>query len=253
VIAKIPPKRKDGKSSFKDLIDYLRGKDGKRAVDTGFQGLSELKSAAVEMETIAFSNVRCTDPVFHFILSWRELEYPTKEQTDEAVKIALKELDLHDCQALWALQADTENRHVHVVVSRIDPETGKAIQPAGNWTHKALERAARKIETAQGWEVLKEGKYEVTQTGALKEKAADGQDENRLSQTARDIEAHTATKSAERVGKETAAPVIRAAKSWEELHEKLAERGIFFERKGSGAILKIGEAVLNYYRLKPVG
>jgi hypothetical protein len=114
------------------------------------------------METIAFTNVRCKDPVFHFILSWRELEYPTNEQADEAVKIALAELDLQNCQALWALQADTENRHVHVIVNRIDPETGKAIQPAGNWTHKALERAARKIEVERARENTRDKRTERT-------------------------------------------------------------------------------------------
>jgi hypothetical protein len=86
VIAKIPPKRKDGKSSFQEIIGYIRGKDGERAVYVGFQGVSSAESAALEMETAAFTNVRCKDPVFHFILSWRELEYPTNEQADEAVK-----------------------------------------------------------------------------------------------------------------------------------------------------------------------
>ena len=90
------------------------------------------------MEVLASENTRCRDPVFHFILSWRELERPTAAQADEAVKIALAELDLQDCQALWALQSDTENLHVHVAVNRIDPETGRAIQPAGNWTKKDL-------------------------------------------------------------------------------------------------------------------
>jgi hypothetical protein len=204
-----------------------------------------VESAAVEMETVAFTNVRCKDPVFHFILSWRELEFPTNDQVDEAVKIALTELDLQNCQALWALQTDTENRHVHVVVNRIDPESGKAIQPAGNWTHKALERAARKIEQTQGWEVLKEGRYEVTPNGEVKERPPEHKDEaERLSQTAQDIEAHTAAKSAERIGKEKTLPLIRSAKSWEELHEKLAEQGISFDKKGSGAILFIRGAAV---------
>jgi hypothetical protein len=130
------------------------------------------------------------------------------------------------------------------VVNRIDPETGRAIQPAGNWTYKALERAARKIEMALGWEIEKTGRYLVDEDG-LKERN-DEQEEARtkLSQTARDIEAHTAAKSAERIGTEVAAPIIRTAESWEELHRKLAEQGIAFERKGSGAILKIGETVI---------
>ncbi|GHV30720.1 hypothetical protein FACS1894167_12010 [Synergistales bacterium] len=140
-----------------------------------------------------------------------------------------------------ALHANTQNRHVHIVVNKIDPETYKAIQPAGRWTHKALERAARKIELAQGWEVEQSGFYSVVD-GKLIEK--NQKDEPAISSSARDSEAHTAIKSAERIAQEVAAPIIRDAKNWTELHEKLAERGIAFEAKGSGAVLKIGSVVV---------
>lgn len=251
MIGKIPAKRKDGKSSFRALIEYCFG-DRSRTPHTGSRCLSaspdepeRLPMLLLEMENLAVRNVRCHDPVFHFILSWNETELPTNEQADGAVEIALKELDLADCQALWALQTDTHNRHVHVVVNRIHPETFKAVQPAGNWTKKALERAARKIEVAQGWEVERSGRYTVTAGGEILEKKRTGEEEEiRLSQTARDVEAHTATRSAERTGQEVAAPLIRNARSWEELHAKLAERGILFERKGSGAVLKIGKTAI---------
>ena len=171
MIAKIPPKRRDKKSSFKDLTNYCLGITGHgegSVLHVGIQNLYSPTSAPIEMEALATDNVRCKDPVFHFILSWREMELPTSEQVDEAVKIALEELDLENCQALWALQGDTQNLHVHVAVNRIDPETGRAIQPAGNWTKKALERAARKVELAQGWEIEESGRYFVTPEGDIK-------------------------------------------------------------------------------------
>jgi hypothetical protein len=244
MIAKIPDKRKDGKSSFYDLVAYCTNPE--KAVHVGSQNLSsqDVEMAALEMAALASDNTRCKDPVFHMILAWREMEIPTPKQVDEAVRIALKEIDLQDCQAIWALHADTENLNVHVAANRIDPETGKAIQPANNWTYTALEMAARKIELAQGWEVEQSGRYLVTADGEIKVKEVRDEDAVKLSQTARDIEAHTATKSAERIGQETAAPVIRDARSWEELHTRLAEQGIAFERKGSGAILRIGETVI---------
>lgn len=243
MIAKVPPKRRDGRTSFKALTDYCLGVTGHGAgsvLHVGMQNLSSPDTAFVEMEALATENVRCKDPAFHFILSWREMEIPTSEQADEAVKIALNELDLGDCQALWALQGDTRNLHVHVAVNRIDPETGRAIQPAGNWTYKALERAARRIELAQGWEVEESGRCFVTPEGDIvekKERKIPG-----MSQKARDIEAHTGTKSAERIARETAAPILLRAVSWAELHERLAVEGIRFERKGSGAVLRIGDA-----------
>ncbi len=140
--------RGDGHGSFDDLIAYCE-RDG-RAAYTGTQNIHFPEHAASEMASLAFQNPRCKEPLMHIILSWREMELPSNAQVDEAVKIALKELDLQDCQAVWITHADTENRHVHIAVNRIDPETHKAIQPSGRWTHKAIQRAARKIELAQG-------------------------------------------------------------------------------------------------------
>ncbi|GHV30691.1 hypothetical protein FACS1894167_11930 [Synergistales bacterium] len=241
MIGKIPSKRGDGRSNFHALVSYCTAKDKPEVIHIGFQNILSLENAAAEMEALASNNTRSKDPVFHAILAWREMELPTNKQVDEAVKIALKELNLEDCQALWALHANTQNRHVHIVVNKIDPETYKAIQPAGRWTHKALERAARKVELAQGWEVEQSGFYSVAD-GKLIEK--NQKDEPAISSSARDGEAHTAIKSAERIAQEVAAPIIRDAKNWTELHEKLAERGIAFEAKGSGAVLKIGSVVV---------
>jgi hypothetical protein len=242
VIGKIPDKRRDGKSSFRDLVSYCTSKDSANVVHFGFQNVECLETAANEMEGMAKINTRCKDPVFHVILAWREMEIPTTSQVDEAVGIALKELDLQNCQAIWALQNDTQNRHVHIVVNRIDPDTGKAIQPANGWTYKALERAARKIELAQGWESENSGFYLVTEDGQLVEKGR--REQPAISTSARDGEAHTAIKSAERIAQETAAPIIRESKSWNELHKHLAGQGISFEAKGSGAVLLIGEIVV---------
>ena len=190
MIAKIPPRRRDGGSSFRALGDYVLGRTGHSAgavLHVGMQNVNAAETAAREMEALALENTRSKNPAMHFILSWREMEVPTVQQMDEAVQIALQELDLQGCQALWALQSDTENLHVHVMVNRIDPETYRAIQPAGNWMKKALERVAWKIELAQGWQIEQTGRYDVV-NGHVVEKE---QKAPELTQRARDIEAHT--------------------------------------------------------------
>ena len=245
VIAKIIP-RKYGTGSFKDSVAYNLGLSKGSSDKVEYMNTLNIfapEVAAAEMEALALENTRSADPVFNCILSWRENEIPAKEQTDEAVEIVLKELGLEGCQTHFALHRNTENLHLHICVNRIDPETYKARDPAHGWTKKALEKAARKIELAQGWEIERSGRYVVTESGEILESSREN-DRLKLSQTARDIEAHTGEKSAERIGQETAAPIIRGAKTWEELHEKLAERGIMFERKGSGAVLHVGETVI---------
>jgi hypothetical protein len=217
----------------KDKVEYVNTLD-----------IFEPSVAIREMEALALENTRSKDPVFNCILSWRESEIPSREQADEAVSIVLKELGLEGCQAHYALHRNTQNLHLHLCVNRIDPETYRARDPAHGWTKKVLEKAARKIELAQGWEIERSGRYVVTPDGEILEKSDGRGDGIKLSQTARDIEAHTAAKSAERIAQETAVPIIRSAKSWDELHKRLAERGISFERKGSGAILHIGETIV---------
>ena len=210
MISKIPPHRRDGKSSFKDLINCCLGITGHAKNSVLHIRTKNLYSppekAYLEMEGLSFENPRCKNPVLHFILSWRDYESPTNEQVDEAVNIALKELDLQDCQALWALQSDTDNLHVHIAVNRISPETLKPIHPAGGWTKKALERASRKIEFLQGWEIEKTGRYEINSSGQILEKKEFSRSE--ISQKARDIEAHTGAESFERFAKHETAEIL---------------------------------------------
>ena len=242
MIGIIGNERTHGKGSFKDLVDYCVSNPPERVAYIGLQNLISTESAALEMDAVAMNNKRCKDPVFHAILSWREMEIPTNPQVNEAVKIALSELGLQDCQAFWTVHNDTENRHIHIVVNRIHPQTYRAVQPANNWTHKAIQRASRRIEIVQGWEIEQSGVYRVTADGELVQKEKDSTP--KLSKSALDMEAHTATQSAQRIGQEIAAPIIRSAKSWKELHEELAKEGITLEKKGSGAILIIGDTVI---------
>ena len=239
MIGKIPKPRKDGKSSFKALINYCLGVTGHSegaVLYAGKQNINDFKTAAIEMESLAIESVRCKTPAFHFILSWRSHESPTNEQVDEAVNIALKELNLENCQAVWGLQSDTDNLHVHVAVNRISPETFKAIKPAGGYSKKALEKAARKIEIAQGWEIENTGRYEVNSSGEILYKKNFSKPE--ISQTARDVEAHTGFESIERIAKREIAPILEQAVSWQELHKNLAEHGFTLKIRGNGAVLQ---------------
>lgn len=247
MITKIPYRRRDSKTNFKALINYclgITGHEKNAVIHVGMKNLnSPPEKAYLEMEGLSYENVRSKNPALHFILSWRSYESPTNDQVDEAVEIALKELNLEDCQSLWALQKDTENLHVHVVVNRISPETFKAVRPAQGWTKKALERAARKIEFTQGWEIEQSGRYVVDSSGNIHEKIEMRAD-SKLSQKARDIEAHTGSESIERIAKREILPILESAESWDKLHSKLSEQGAYLERRGKGAILHFCGTIL---------
>ncbi|GHU95945.1 hypothetical protein AGMMS49974_08620 [Deltaproteobacteria bacterium] len=60
-------------------------------------------------------------------------------------------------------------------------------------------------------------------------------------QAARDFECATGEKSAQRIAQERGHSIIKNAKSWTELHTKLAAIGLRFEKPGSGAIVFVGD------------
>ena len=66
-------------------------------------------------------------PFIHLSLSWSPDEpRPDRAEMLRAVEEALKSIGLGACQALVVEHTDTAHPHVHVVVCRVDPETGKA-------------------------------------------------------------------------------------------------------------------------------
>ena len=65
-------------------------------------------------------------PVCHYSLNWAKDEKPGREEMTRAVDDSLKALGLEKHQALIAAHNDKAHRHVHVIVNRVDLETGKA-------------------------------------------------------------------------------------------------------------------------------
>jgi hypothetical protein len=81
----------------------------------------------------------------------------------------------------------------------------------------------------------------VREDGRVERQRPRDEQERRPSARARDFEERVGGRSAERVAIEDGAPAIRSARSWREVHQVLAERGMRFERKGSGAILWVAD------------
>ena len=200
-----------------------------------------------EMLALAHEAPRSRDPISHYVLSWREDEHPTAQQIERAVDIVLAELGLPGHQVVYALHRDTDHDHLHLVVNRVDPESGKVTRQGLDI--EALHRAVARIEHAQGWQHCDNARYAVREDGALEKRGGEGRQEGHredsagpsMSDGARAYERRTGSQSAERIAQEHAAPVIASARSWAELHQELAQIGMRYERKGSGAIVWVGE------------
>lgn len=242
-------------SSFYALNTYIlsggnRGRGYDKVAYANCINLYSLETATREMEMMQLTNKRAKKPVMHLLLSWREGEQPTREQVDEAVAITLKELDLDECQSVYALHQNTDNYHLHICVNRISPLTHKAIDPAHGWTDKAMERAARRVEAAQGWEIEQNAWTKVTADGHIEYlNKGDNNDylPKRNSQRVSDMENASGEEAAISKGKAVVLPLLNSLKDtseWGSFHKALAAAGIRFEKKGSGAILHIGDIVV---------
>jgi hypothetical protein len=216
-----------------------------KCVYGGARGFLTTTRAARKMEMLALAAVSAhsKDPINHYVLSWRAGERPTPAQIEEAVDIFLDAMGLAGHQAIYGLHADTDNRHLHLMVNRVDPVTRKVVEINKGFDLEALHRAVALIERAQGWTREARGRYRVEADGTLRRDhhppldpaAADARRvRNRLPHR------HYGATSAFRIAAETGAPSIRKAASWAALHARLAALGMRYERAGSGALLRVG-------------
>lgn len=65
-------------------------------------------------------------PVYTFSLAWHPDEAPTRKEQIEAAHEALKALGMEDREALIVAHKDAAHPHVHVMVNRVCPTTGRA-------------------------------------------------------------------------------------------------------------------------------
>ncbi len=246
IFKKVPADRAKSKAKHvRDLTDYIRDPQKTNPQEkvgyTGARGFlcDHHTGQQAEMIALAMDAPRSANPINHYILSWREGEYPTPAQVEQAVEILLDELDLAEHQTLYALHQDTDNMHLHVAVNRVHPDTLRVIKPNKGFDKEAGHRAIARIESLQGWASEQNARYQIDGGEAVR-RAREGSPK-KPSQKRRDMEVRTGEQSAERIAIEVAAPIIRDASCWSELHARLLEQGFRYERKGSGAVLWIGD------------
>lgn len=220
-----------------------------KCIYSGARGFLTDRPESLKAEMLALSEeaLRSKDTINHYVLSWQEDEHPGPEQVEEAVSLFMRELGLEEHQVVYALHADTENIHLHLVINRVHPDSFKVIKPNGGFDIEAVHRAIAVIEYRQGWRREQNGRYDGEQVLADKEMGKEVRPTRRPDRPRQpgqrkvDMERRTGEKSAERIAIEDGAPVIRRASSWQELHWQLAEIGMRYEKTGSGATLFVGD------------
>ena len=76
---------------------------------------------------------RCEMDCVHLAVCWRPGEEPTKEQMAAAAHDVLAAIGMGNARALFAAHNDEGYAHLHIVASKINPDTGRAYDLKGNW------------------------------------------------------------------------------------------------------------------------
>lgn len=241
----IDPEKAAGRSKaqqIRDLTDYQRAADEAAKVmyftTRGFQSQT-FAGQQLEMIALAMESVRSVQPVKHYIFSFKEGEVPSPEQIEELLDIVEEQYGSTGHQMMAAVHTDTDNVHVHVSLNTVSPRTHQVVKVNNGRSWEFLHQVVALCEHRQGWRREAKGRYVVMENGELV-KAAEARKPS-PSATALEVENRTGEKSAQRIVLEEAAPILKKAASWAEVHDGLAERGMRLERKGSGALLFVGD------------
>jgi hypothetical protein len=79
------------------------------------------------------STKQCEKDCVHLSLGWRPGEEPTRAQMEEAAHQALKSLGMANARALFVAHSDERYAHMHIVASKINPDTGRAYDIKGDF------------------------------------------------------------------------------------------------------------------------
>ena len=231
------------------LVDYILAEHDDRGKDKlAYAGSKNFLTTTVaaqkrEMISLAEESIQSKMPVTHWILSWQENEQPTREQVDDAVSLFLRGMGLAEHQTVYALHKNTGNYHLHIVVNRTHPYTQKVIQPHRGFDINEAHKIVAEIEHRQGWAPQENARYRVNEQGYVV-KNLQRREKVKPKPKAEDFENATGEKSAQRIAQERGHAIIQSATCWEELHAGLDTVGLRFVRKGSGAVIFVGDAAV---------
>lgn len=215
---------------------------GLRGISTGetfYSGVLSAHTADSEFENFSRQTKRGGHPIEHIVYSWPKDENPNNETAIAAANFALQKAGFPDaCPRMIGVHRDTDNLHVHVVLSRYMPHNDKV------WSCKSLidkiHFGCRAAELEYGFK-HENGNCVVRDIDGEKQIVAQTFKFSNLSDAARTVENRHGEISFERFVRDHR-PLIEAlladSKNWEVLHRRLADSlGIGIKRHGKGYVI----------------
>ncbi len=236
MLAKIAP----GTNDFHSLARYLlQGKSGKPDpkrvawIFTRNLPTDDPMLAATYMAATAERSIRARKAAYHLMIGWHARENPSPEVMREIARATLELAGLSEHQALVMGHGDKPNPHLHILLNRVHPDSGRAWKP--NHDFVRFERIMRRLAEAHGFEHVPSHRFNREQTDTFSKKpdtpatyaARRGAATNRPQWS----------RNGARLFGEELSEYLGPDATCGDLEEALAEHGLRLERKGKGFVV----------------
>ena len=200
-----------------------------KATNCGVEEEPEL-AGKVMAATQALSTRTKKDKSYHLVISFPSGEQPTAEQMTDIEENVCKRLGFGDHQRLSAVHTDTANTHLHVAISRVNPESLKTLEPFRDFY--ILDEVCKEMEQKHG--LLVDNRIDRTDQGKDKTK--------KKPPKIVDIETHSGIQTfhtwlSEPAQTDQLAEIHKNSNSWDELNEGLADMGLSLRTRGAGLVI----------------
>lgn len=225
-------------SSFSGLATYLTQSEERVAwTEPRWMIGTDPQEVAREMEAAAsLAGARLEKPVYHVSISFGEADHPTREQMCEAADRVLKELGLEDHQALFVAHRDKDHPHVHAMVNRVHPDTGKVADV--RFDYQKVERVLRSLEDE--WGMTKVPGHHARSQGKPAPDRTQSVSTGEARRARRTGEGSFPEQIRNRMGDDLDNS-IRNAKDWKDLQEALGRHGYRIEPTDRGLKITDGD------------
>lgn len=168
MLAKVAPPSND----FQALARYLvRGKSGtpdpKRVAWLFTQNLptDDPLLAAKYMEASAHLSARTRKAAYHLMIAWHADERPTPEAMQHVARQTLELAGVAEHQALVMGHGDKAHPHLHILLNRVHPDTGRAWKASQDFA--CFDRIMRQLADAHGFTFVPAHAFNPEATDAL--------------------------------------------------------------------------------------
>ena len=189
--------------------------------------------AAKIMAATAALSKRCTHACLHTIIAWHPDEQPTPEAMQEIAFKTLSLAGLAGHQALAMGHGDKAHPHLHLMINRVHPETGRAW--SDSHSHRRFDAIMRELSEEYGFRYVPAHSFNADLTDDLPKKPNSGA--TYAARRGAGTNRNQWSRRQARLFSGRISERLDAASTWDDLTQLFAGEGLALEVKGKGYVV----------------